>query len=105
MTIKQDRIMREEKDRYCGEYWCKEIDCPTHQIVLWTTGYRDWASEGRPGSETGRSETYGPSDTHYHNVFVCRTIAHYGLLSFGHVFSDFRCLISVLFWIMTEDNT
>ena len=23
---------------------CKEIDCPTHQIVLRTAGFRDWAS-------------------------------------------------------------
>ena len=29
---------------------CKEIDCPTHEIVLRTVGFRDWASYGRPVS-------------------------------------------------------
>ena len=42
---------------------CKEIDCPTHQIVLRTAGFRDWASVERPVSET-----YYPSDTRYYNT-------------------------------------
>ena len=43
-----------------NQFRCKEIDCPTHQIVLRTAGFRDWASYIRTPSLQGRSQPHSP---------------------------------------------